>query len=424
MSPNLPPLRLATAGSVDDGKSTLIGRLLHDTKTVFEDQLAAVAVASRRMGEDGMNLALVTDGLRAEREQGITIDVAHRYFATPRRSFVVADTPGHAQYTRNMVTGASAAEVAVVLVDARHGMVPQTRRHAFIAALVGVRAIALAVNKMDLVDWDEGTFARITKEVGDYVGALANPVPVVPFPLSALAGDNVVTASTHTPWYDGPTLLSWLENFDARGSQHAGTARLDVQRVIRAGGADFRGYAGRLADGTLAVGDPVQVLPGGQASTVQRLQRLGRDIDAAVPGEAITVVLADDVDVARGDVLVTGAAHVTERVRGEVCWMVDTPLRAGSRLWFKHGTRTGRAIVETVVAVHDVDTLESRPAGEMALNDLATVELVLSEPVVASTYASSRVGGRMILVDEATNVTAGAVVLTDVGELADVDASS
>jgi sulfate adenylyltransferase large subunit len=409
----LPPLRLATAGSVDDGKSTLIGRLLHDTKTVFEDQLAAVAAASRRLGEDGVNLALVTDGLRAEREQGITIDVAYRYFATPRRSFVVADTPGHNQYTRNMVTGSSSAEVAVVLVDARHGMVPQTRRHAFIAALVGVRAIALAVNKMDLVEWDQGSFDRTVKEVEDYVGSLATPVPVVPFPISALHGDNVVSASAHSPWHTGPTLLEWLETFDARGSQHAGTARLDVQRVIRAAAQDFRGYAGRLAGGTLAVGDPVQVLPGGQASTVQRLQRLGRDIDAAVPGEAITVVLTDDVDVARGDVLVTGAANVTERVRGEVCWMVDTPLRAGSRLWFKHGTRTGRAVVDAVVAVHDVDTLEARAADEVRLNDLATIEVVLSEPVVAASYAESRVGGRMILIDEATNVTAGALVLRD-----------
>jgi sulfate adenylyltransferase subunit 1 len=413
-SPDLPPLRIATAGSVDDGKSTLIGRLLHDTKTVFEDQLAAVAAASRRLGDDGVNLALVTDGLRAEREQGITIDVAHRYFATPRRSFVVADTPGHAQYTRNMVTGASGSDAAIVLVDARHGMVAQTKRHLYIAALVGVRAVVLAVNKMDLVDWDEEVFAAVTADVRAYVGALTTRVPVVSFPISALQGDNVVAPSPHTPWYDGPTLLGWLETFDARDPGSGGVARLDVQRVLRAPSADFRGYAGRLAAGALAVGDRVVVLPGGRDATVARLQRLGRDIDRALPGEAVTVVLDDDIDVARGDVLVAGEATVTERVRGEVCWMVDTPLRVGSRVWFKHGTRTGRATVDAVVAVHDVDALTSHAADRVELNDLATVELTLAVPVVAAPYAQDRDGGRMILVDEATNVTAGAVVVTDV----------
>jgi sulfate adenylyltransferase subunit 1 (EFTu-like GTPase family) len=279
---------------------------------------------------------------------------------------------------------------------------------------VGVRCVALAVNKMDLVDWDEGAFHRIVKEVGDYVGALAAPVPVVAFPISALHGDNVVTASAESPWFTGPTLLAWLETFDARGSRHAGSARLDVQRVIRVASADFRGLAGRLVGGTLAVGDPVQVLPGGQASIVQRLQRLGRDIDAALPGEAITVVLADDVDAARGDVVVTGEASVTERLTGEVCWMVDTPLRAGARLWFKHGTRTGRATVTAIVAVHDIDTLVSQPAEQVELNELATIEVTLSEPVVAAAYATSRDGGRLILIDEATNVTAGALVVTAV----------
>lgn len=413
-SPPLPPLRIATAGSVDDGKSTLIGRLLHDTKTVFEDQLAAVVAASRRLGEDGVNLALVTDGLRAEREQGITIDVAHRYFATPRRSFVVADTPGHAQYTRNMVTGASGSDVAVVLVDARHGVVPQTRRHLYIAALVGVRAVALAVNKMDLVDWDEEVFAAVTADVRDYVGALTTRIPVVAFPISALKGDNVAVPSADTPWYDGPTLLDWLETFDARTDGSAAVTRLDVQRVLRAPSLDFRGYAGRLAGGSLTVGDRVTVLPGGRDATVARLQRLGRDIERALRGEAVTVVLDDDVDVARGDVLVAGPAAVTERLRGEVCWMIDTPLQAGNRLWFKHGTRTGRATVDAVVAVHNVDSLTSHDADRLELNDLATVELTLAEPVVAAPYAVDRDSGRMILVDEATNVTAGAVVVTDV----------
>jgi sulfate adenylyltransferase large subunit len=417
-------LRIATAGSVDDGKSTLIGRLLHDTKTVFEDQLAAVEKASRRYGDGETNLALLTDGLRAEREQGITIDVAHRYFATPRRSFIVADTPGHAQYTRNMVTGASTADVAIVLVDARHGVVEQTRRHAFIAALLGVRTIALAVNKMDLVDWDEGEFLSITKEVHEFVEALPRPVPVVAFPISALLGDNVVDASANTPWYEGGPLLAWLEEFEtgddavvgANGTAGAnGAPRLDVQRVIRPHGSDFRGFAGRLADGRLAVGDSVVVQPSGRTSTVVGLQRFGRDIEVATAGQAITVVLADNVDVARGDVILRtsdAAEHVVHTVDGELCWMIDQPLALGSRLWFKHGTRTGRATVTAVRHRHDLTTLQPESVDSIGLNDLASIRLELSEPIVARPYAHSRDAGRLILVDEATNTTAGAFVAT------------
>jgi sulfate adenylyltransferase large subunit len=411
-------LRIATAGSVDDGKSTLIGRLLHDTKTVFEDQLAAVEKASRRYGDGETNLALLTDGLRAEREQGITIDVAHRYFATPRRSFIVADTPGHAQYTRNMVTGASTADVAIVLVDARHGVVEQTRRHAFIAALLGVRAIALAVNKMDLVDWDEGEFLSITKEVHEFVEALPRPVPVVAFPISALLGDNVVDISINTPWYEGGALLSWLENFETGGDQLVGAdgaPRLDVQRVIRPHGSDFRGFAGRLADGRLAVGDAVVVQPSGRTSTIVGLQRFGRDIEVAIAGQAITVVLADNVDVARGDVILrAGDAPVApvHTVDGEVCWMIDQPLTPGSRVWFKHGTRTGRATVTSVRHRHDLATLLPEVVDSIGLNDLASIRLELSEPIVARPYAASRDAGRLILVDEATNTTAGAFVVT------------
>ncbi len=436
-APTRPTLRIATAGSVDDGKSTLIGRLLHDTKTVMEDQLAAVHRASRRYGVgpggDEVNLALLTDGLRAEREQGITIDVAHRYFATPTRSFIVADTPGHAQYTRNMVTGASTADIAIVLVDARHGVVEQTRRHAFIAALLGVHTIAVAVNKMDLVGFDEGVFDRVAKEVAEYVDGLPTPVPVVAFPISALDGDNVVERSARTPWYDGPALLDWLERVEVRRTASA-TTRLDVQRVIRPHGSDYRGYAGRLAGDSLAVGDRVTVLPAGRATTVAGLRRFGRQIDRAVAGEAITVDLADDVDVARGDVLVPVAAAavpalpvgattvatatatvtvtVTETVTGHVCWMIDRPLRPGSRWWFKHGTRVGRAVVDAVEGRHDLATLELVQVDGLELNDLAVVRLSLSEPIVAETYAASREGGRLILVDEATNTTAGAVMIS------------
>jgi sulfate adenylyltransferase large subunit len=410
-TPHVATLRIATAGSVDDGKSTLIGRLLHDTKTVFEDQLAAVVKASRRYGDGERNLALLTDGLRAEREQGITIDVAHRYFATPNRSFIVADTPGHAQYTRNMVTGASTADVAIVLVDARHGVLEQTRRHAFIASLLGVKAIALAVNKMDLVDWDEGEFDSVSKDLAGYVEALPTPVPVVAFPISALDGDNVVTASSRSPWYSGPTLLEWLETFDdARPSEVP--ARLDVQRVIRPQGSDFRGFAGRLAGGGLRVGDSITVLPSGRVSTVSAIQRFGRDIQSAEAGQAITVSLADTLDVARGDVLIVGAAQSTEVVSGHVCWMIDQPLRQGSRYWFKHGTRVGRAVVDAVEYRHDVHTLEPIAADEIGLNDLAVVRLSLSEPIVASPYDVSHEGGRLILVDEATNTTAGAMMIT------------
>ncbi|HSB87088.1 MAG TPA: GTP-binding protein [Ilumatobacteraceae bacterium] len=406
-----PALRIATAGSVDDGKSTLIGRLLHDTKTVFEDQLAALDTASRRYGDGERNLALLTDGLRAEREQGITIDVAHRYFATPRRSFIVADTPGHAQYTRNMVTGASTADVAIVLVDARHGVLEQTRRHAFIASLLGVEAIALAVNKMDLVDWDEGEFDAIAKELIGYVRALPTPVPVLAFPVSALHGDNVVEVSTRTPWYEGPALLDWLETFAVVGSG-AAAARLDVQRVIRPHGSDFRGFAGRLAGGRLAVGDSVTVMPSGRTTSVVSVQRFGRDVASAAAGQAITVSLADDIDVARGDVLVAGSANATESVSGHVCWMIDQPLREGARYWFKHGTRVGRAIVEGVEYRHDLHSLEPVAADEIRLNDLALVRLSLSERIVAAPYELSREAGRLILVDEATNTTAGAVMIT------------
>ena len=408
-------LRIATAGSVDDGKSTLIGRLLHDTKTVFEDQLAAVVRASRRYGDGEVNLALLTDGLRAEREQGITIDVAYRYFATPRRNFIVADTPGHAQYTRNMVTGASTADVAIVLVDVRHGVVEQTRRHAFIASLLGVRAIALAVNKMDLVDWDEGLFDVIVKEVTAYIDELPNPVPVVAFPISALHGDNVVERSGHSTWHPGPALLPWLEEFDGSLApiEHR-QARLDVQRVLRPQGTDYRGYAGRLADGPLAVGDQITVLPSGRRSTVVGLQRHGAVVAAAEPGQAVAVELADDVDVARGDVIVTGAgeAIVTEAVEGTLCWMIDSPLRVGARLWFKHGTRTGRAVLDEIVHVHSVVDASATEATEIGMNDLAAVRLSLSEAIAATPYRDSREGGRMILIDEATNVTAGALLIS------------
>ncbi len=413
-------LRIATAGSVDDGKSTLIGRLLHDTKTVFEDQLTAVVRASRRYGDGETNLALLTDGLRAEREQGITIDVAHRYFATPYRSFIVADTPGHAQYTRNMVTGASTADIAIVLVDARHGMVEQTRRHSFIATLLGVKAIVVAVNKMDLIEWDEAEFTCIAKEVDEYVRALPTPVPVVAVPVSALLGDNVVAASSKSPWYEGPPLLQLLEDFDVEHRVAVG-ARVHVQRVIRPHGgefADFRGYSGVLSGGPLTVGDAVTVQPAGIRTTVRALHRAGQPVGSAGVGHALVVELADTVDVARGDVLVASdsavAPRVGESVVADVCWMIDQPLTVGSRYWFKHGGRTGRATITAIEYRHDLTSLERVPAGQLALNDLGRIRLQLSEPIVADRYVDNPDGGRMILIDEATNTTAGAVMVASV----------
>ena len=410
-------LRIATAGSVDDGKSTLIGRLLHDTKTVFEDQLQAVVKASRRYGDGATNLALLTDGLRAEREQGITIDVAHRYFATPARSFIVADTPGHAQYTRNMVTGASTSDVAIVLVDARYGVVDQTRRHSLIATMLGVEAIVVAVNKMDLVDWDEGVFLSISKEVQAFVESQPHPVPVHAIPMSALLGDNVVDGSAHTPWYDGPPLLAFLESFDATDRDLPG-ARVHVQRVIRPQGgehADFRGYAGVVAAGTLVVGEPIKVLPSGRASTVAALHRWGTPVQEAHPGQAVVVELADDVDVARGDVLVAGDAlqppEVAEDIVADVCWMIDQPLLVGTRHWFKHGTRTGHATVTAIEHRYDLVSLEHQPTDELELNDIGRVHLRLSEPIVADVYHHHAQGGRLILIDAATNTTAGAAMI-------------
>jgi len=413
-------LRIATAGSVDDGKSTLIGRLLHDTKTVFEDQLSAVVKASRRYGDGETNLALLTDGLRAEREQGITIDVAHRYFATPNRSFIVADTPGHAQYTRNMVTGASTADVAIVLVDARHGVIEQTRRHAFISTLLGVRSIIVAVNKMDLIGWDEGEFRSIAKEVEEYVDALPTPVPVVALPISALLGDNVVDGSANTPWYEGPPLLQLLEHFDAEPRLDVG-GRIHVQRVIRPQGgdfADFRGYAGVLSGGALAVGDAVTVQPAGIRSTVKALHRHGKPVDDAEIGHALVVELADKVDVARGDVLVADASTIApiigETVDVDVCWMTDQLLTVGGRWWFKHGSRTGRAIVSAIHHRYDLATLEHVPTESLGLNDLGHVTLHLTEPIVADRYVENPGGGRLIIIDELSNSTAGAAMITAV----------
>ncbi|MFG2180056.1 sulfate adenylyltransferase subunit 1 [Streptomyces abikoensis] len=407
-------LRFATAGSVDDGKSTLVGRLLHDSKSVLADQLEAVERASLGRGQDAPDLALLTDGLRAEREQGITIDVAHRYFATPRRRFVLADTPGHVQYTRNMVTGASTAELAVVLVDARNGVVEQTRRHAAVAALLRVPHVVLAVNKMDLVGYAESAFAAIAGEFGAYAASLGVP-EVTAIPISALAGDNVVTPSAHMDWYGGPTVLEHLETVPVGSDPTDEPARFPVQYVIRprtAAHPDYRGYAGQVASGVLRVGEPVTVLPSGRTSTIAAIDGLAGPVDVAWAPQSVTLRLADDLDVSRGDLIApTGTAPGTTRdVEATVCHVADRPLRVGDRVLLKHTTRTVKALVKAVPSRLALDDLTQHPdPGELAANDIGRVVLRTAEPLALDAYADSRRTGSFLLIDPAdgTTLTAG-----------------
>ncbi|CAL9371789.1 Bifunctional enzyme CysN_CysC [Streptomyces sp. enrichment culture] len=407
-------LRFATAGSVDDGKSTLVGRLLHDSKSVLSDQLAAVEAASRNRGQQTPDLALLTDGLRAEREQGITIDVAYRYFATPRRRFILADTPGHVQYTRNMVTGASTAELAVVLVDARNGVVEQTRRHAAVAALLRVPHVVLAVNKMDLVGYAEPVFAAIAGEFAAYAASLRVP-EVTAIPISALAGDNVVTPSAHMDWYGGPTVLEHLETVPVGHDPAAEPARFPVQYVIRPQTAehpDYRGYAGRLASGVLRVGEPVTVLPSGRTTTVAGIDALGTTVDVAAAPQSVTVTLDDDLDISRGDVLVPsgGGPLPTQDITATVCHLHDRPLAPGARVLLKHTTRTVKALVKEIPSRLTLDDLSQHPApGELAANDIGTVVLRTSEPLPLDPYALSRITGSFLLIDPAdgSTLTAG-----------------
>jgi sulfate adenylyltransferase subunit 1 len=403
-------LRVATAGSVDDGKSTLIGRLLHDAKAVFADQLEAVEDASRRRGYGEADLALLVDGLRAEREQGITIDVAYRYFATPRRSFVLADTPGHVQYTRNMVTGASTADVAVVLVDARKGLVEQSRRHATIAALLGVRHVVLAVNKMDLVDFAEDAFDAVCADFAE-LAARRGVASWSAVPISALHGDNVVDGSARTPWYAGPPLLDHLETLDVPGPAAGGT-RFPVQLVIRPRTAehpDYRGYAGRVEAGTLHVGDPVTVLPSGLSSTVAGIDTADGALEQASAGRSVVVRLADDVDVSRGDLISTGTPPlVTRELTATLCWLSPEPLRAGARYRVRHTTRDVRAVVGAIESRLDVTTSAAEPAAELAMNDIGVISLRTAEPLVLDPYARHRSTGALLLVDELSGATVAA----------------
>ncbi|MFF3002284.1 sulfate adenylyltransferase subunit 1 [Kitasatospora sp. NPDC057940] len=406
------PLRLATAGSVDDGKSTLIGRLLHDTGSVPADELAAIERASLRRGLPEPDLALLTDGLRAEREQGITIDVAYRYFTT-RRRFVLADTPGHVQYTRNMVTGASTAEVVVILVDARKALAEQARRHAAISALLRVPRILLAVNKMDLVDWSESRFAAVVAEFTDHAASLG-VCGTAAIPLSALTGDNVVTPSARMDWYRGPTLLSCLETVQTGPEPGHGPARLPVQYVIRTGTAADRrhAYAGQLLSGTLRVGDAVTVLPAGHRTSISAIDLLGTPVDTATAPQSVAISLADQLHVSRGDLIAPTAAALptpTRNIRATVCQLHDRPLRTGDRILVKHTTRTVRATVGPISARRDaLSGAVHGESGRLAVNDIGTVLLRTAEALAPDPYAESRRTGALLLIDPTDGATLAA----------------
>jgi sulfate adenylyltransferase large subunit len=411
-------LRLVTAGSVDDGKSTLIGRLLYDTKQILVDQLEHIEDASRRRGYDYVDLALLTDGLRAEREQGITIDVAYRSFVTPRRRFQLADAPGHVQYTRNMVTGASTADVAVILVDARQGVIEQTRRHSYIVAMLELPHVVYTVNKMDLVGYSEERFDEIVRDLSELASQLGLHDPAM-IPISALKGDNGVDRTGARGWYEGPTLLEHLESTELAAGLNVDDRRFPVQWVIRPMADehhDYRGYAGQVAGGTWRAGDEVVVLPSGLRSTVAAVDTADGPLDDAIPGQSVTILLADDVDVSRGDMLADPQRPpvVARELTARVCWMSERPIEDRARLLVKHTTRTVPARLEEVVSVVDVVTLEDRlRPGRMELNDLGVVRFRLGEPLAVDPYARNRATGAFILIDEATNETVGAGMVVD-----------
>jgi bifunctional enzyme CysN/CysC len=406
-------LRFATAGSVDDGKSTLIGRLLLDTKQIFEDQLESVERTSRDKGFEYTNLALLTDGLRAEREQGITIDVAYRYFATPRRKFIIADTPGHVQYTRNMVTGASTADLALVLIDARKGVLEQSRRHAVIASLLQVKHLVLCVNKMDLVDWSQERFDEICAEFSDFASKL--DIDDLTFvPVSALHGDNITTHSPNMAWYEGSTLLHYLEHVYIGSDRNLIDVRFPVQYVIRPMSHeyhDYRGYAGEVASGILRPGDEVMVLPSGFTTTIAGIDQYRGPLEEAVPPMSVSVRLSDDIDISRGDMLCRphNSPAVTQDVDAMVCWFNERPLRAGATYLVKHTTRSARARVQQLAYRLDVNTLHrDEEHGALALNDLGRVTLRTAAPLFVDEYRRNRITGSFILVDEGTFETVGA----------------
>jgi sulfate adenylyltransferase subunit 1 len=405
-------LRFTTAGSVDDGKSTLIGRLLYDSKSIFEDQYETIRATSERRGEEGVNLALLTDGLKSEREQGITIDVAYRYFATPKRKFIIADTPGHIQYTRNMVTGASTANVALILIDARHGVAEQTRRHAIIASLLQIPHLVVCINKMDLVDFSQEIYDNIQDDFEKFASRL--DVKDVSFiPISALLGDNVVDRSQSTPWYEGQTLMHYLENVHIASDHNFIDTRFPVQFVIRPYNDefhDYRGYAGRVAGGVIKKGDKVMLLPSGFTTKVAKIDTADGELEEAFPPQSVTIILEDDLDLSRGDMIVreNNKPEVTQDIDVMMCWFVDTPLQLRGKYTIMHTTQEARCVIKDIRYKLNINTLHRDEADKnIGINDIARVVLRTTKPLFVDAYRKNRTTGSIILVDEQTNETVG-----------------
>ena len=411
-------LRFTTAGSVDDGKSTLIGRLFHDTKSIFEDQLDAIERSSKQKGDEHVNLALLTDGLRAEREQGITIDVAYRYFATPKRKFIIADTPGHIQYTRNMVTGASTANLALILVDARNGVIEQTKRHTFIADLLGIKHVAVCINKMDLVDYDQGVYEKILNQFTDFASRLENVTDLTFIPISALKGDNVVECSENMPWYKGAPLLYHLENVYVGSDFNHIDARFPVQWVIRPHSDkhhDFRGFGGRVAGGVFKKGDEVVVLPSGFTTKIKSILQSEEEVDEAFHPQSVTILLEDEIDVSRGDMLVkpNNQPNISQDLDARICWFSGTKkLTQGTKCLFRQTTKEAQVIVSSINYKVDVNSLRKNEEDlEFSMNDVGRVKLRVSQPIFYDTYRRNRNTGSFILVDPFTNETLAAGML-------------
>ncbi len=408
-------LRFTTAGSVDDGKSTLIGRLLYDSKAIFEDQLEAVEKSSKSRGDENVNLALLTDGLRSEREQGITIDVAYRYFATPKRKFIIADTPGHTQYTRNMVTGASTANLAILLVDARKGIIEQTCRHAFIANLLRIQHVVVCVNKMDLVDWDEGTYNAIVEDFKKFASRLDNIVEVTFIPASALLGDNIVDKSSNMPWYQGPTLLYHLETVYIGGDENHIDARFPVQWVIRPHSDkwhDFRGFAGRIAGGVYKPGDKVKVLPSGFESTIKGIHTMDGELEEAFAPMSVALTLEDEIDISRGDMLVklNNPPEPKQDIEAMICWFsADKKLAGRGKYILRHTEKEVKALVQEVRYKVNINTLHKIEDDLVfSHNDIGRISIRTSAPLIADSYRRNRITGSFVLIDEQTNETVAA----------------
>jgi sulfate adenylyltransferase subunit 1 len=410
---NMELLRFTTAGSVDDGKSTLIGRMLYDSKAIFQDQMDAIEEASKRRGEEGVNLALLTDGLRAEREQGITIDVAYRYFATPKRKFIISDTPGHIQYTRNMVTGASTANVAIILIDARNGVIEQTIRHAFIASLLQIPHIIVCINKMDLVDFDEKVFDSIRTRFEE-ISAKISVKDIHFVPISARDGDNVVDRSQKTPWYNGPTLMYLLETIHIGSDFNLNDSRFPVQYVIRPQTDeyhDYRSYAGRIASGIFHKGDKITVLPSGFTSTIKSIDTFEKSLDEAAAPQSVAFTLEDDIDISRGDMIINGGEKpvVSQDVELMICWLNEKPLRLNGRYLLQHTTNDMKCLVKELKYKVNINTLENQTGStSLELNEIGRIIIRTTKPLIYDSYSRNRITGSLILVEEGTNETVGA----------------